>query len=453
VTPITLAFSEDLWAELQSWLEDPAEVAGVLLARVIDDDGGTTLLARSLLRAPEEAYLQRHEHGLKLRSTGWVPAIRTAATDDAVGIFVHTHPGGRGVPSNHDDVVDGELREPFVALTGKDIYGSLIIATHEPTVTGRLYRGESAPLLLDRIRIVGDRLTVRSLTLNDAGVTDIHDRQLRALGADGQAVLAGLRVGVVGTGGTGSPVIEQLTRLGVGEVVIIDDDILTPSSIARGYGTTVHDVGQPKVSVIAAAVERIGLDTSVRPVHGNLRNREVVDELRHCDVVFCCVDGHAARIVLNRFAYWHLAPVVDVGVLVSSDGVGIRDIDGRLTWLSPRSACLLCRGRIDPRLAHVENLDPEERRRLVAQGYAPELDEPQPSVITYTTLVAAYAATELLHRLFGLADASPTEMLIQIDERALSLNRRAPRAGCFCSAGESWGQGITEPYLDLTWQS
>ena len=43
---------------------------------------------------------------------------------------------------------------------------------------------------------------------------DVFDRQVRAFGADIQELLATLRIGIVGNGGTGSPVAEQLIRLG-----------------------------------------------------------------------------------------------------------------------------------------------------------------------------------------------------------------------------------------------
>jgi hypothetical protein len=78
-------------------------------------------------------------------------------------------------------------------------------------------------------------------------------------------------------------------------------------------------------------------------------------------------------------------------------------------------------------------------------------NEPQPSVVTFTTLMAGLAVTELLNRMLGLADAAPTEILLRLHDRKTSLNRRAPRPGCICSMPSAWGLGLQEPYLDLTW--
>jgi len=451
---ITLAVDEATWTELRAWVQDPIERAGILSVRVIDDADGTTLLARTLEAAPDESYLDRRSDGLALRSSGWVHAVRRAGTDGSAAMFVHTHPGGHPAFSEHDDRVDDDLYRAFQDLTGVGLYGALVLAGgRDPGQAARLRRIDGAMRTVDTIRVVGDRITVHRsqemLRVDD----DVHDRQIRALGIAGQSVLQNLRVGVVGAGGTGSPVIEQLARLGVGDIVAIDDDVVTPSTVARCYGSKTADIGRPKVDVVSEHVSQLGLDVTVRPVRGNIRERAVVEELRHRDVVFCCVDGHAGRIVLNRWAHWHIAPVIDLAVLVSSTAGRIDGVNGRITWLAPGNACLLCRGRIDPRLAHVEHLDADERRLLAEQGYAPGLDEPEASVVTYTSLVASVATSELLSRLFGLAEPEANEILIRILEHASSRNRRSPRAGCFCADPATRGGGLVEPYLDLTWAS
>jgi len=452
VTGTTLAVAEAMWAELQNWLQEPDEVAGVMTVRVIDDADGITLLARRLERAPASAYLDRRRDGLSLRSSGWVPAVRQAGGDASMAIFVHTHPGGRAEFSASDDQVDVDLWQPFVALSGAALYGSLVMAGGDGApAAGRVKRPDGSVRPIDAIRVVGERLTVHLLGGPDAAFSEVHDRQLRAFGARGQQVLGSLRVGIVGAGGTGSPVAEQLIRLGVASLVVIDDDVVTASTVARGYGSGLADVGRPKVDVIVDLAARSGLEVKVTAVQGNIRDHSIVNQLRHCDVVFCCADGHAARLVLNRWAYWHLAPVIDIAILVSSAEGTITGIDGRLTWLAPHAACLLCRARIDPVAAYAEQLDPEDRRRLSEQGYVPELEEPQPSIVPYTTMMSAMATTELLNRLFGLADTTPSETLVQFHTRTTSLNRRPPREGCFCATPSVWGQGLAHPYLDLTW--
>jgi molybdopterin/thiamine biosynthesis adenylyltransferase len=452
VTRTTLAMSEELWQSLVVALDDEGETAGVVAANVIDDEGGRTILARELTWAPPETYLEREPGRISLRSSGWVPPLRASRGEHAMALFLHTHPGGRAAFSRRDDVVDDSLAEIFFANAGSGLYGSVVIGgtSSTPTISGRVRGIETQFDPVEVVRVVGDALSIQVAEERPRELA-VFDRQVRALGRAGQSVLGNLSVGVVGLGGTGSAVTEQLIRLGVKHIVAIDDDEVTASNISRCYGSSTSDLGRAKVDVIADLAERIGSGTVIAAIRGNLRSEIVAKELRHCDVVFSCVDGHGARLILNRFATWHLAPVIDLAVLVSKEDDNLMGVDGRVTWLAPGSACLLCRERIDPSLAYAEQLDPQERRSLIEQGYVPELGEPEPSVVTYTSLVASFATSELLSRLFALGRHDATELLLQISEHQIRANRRPGRVGCFCQERSQWGMGIAEPYLDLTW--
>lgn len=449
----TLALPEMLWDQMQAWADEELETAGLLLARTISGRGSTTIIGRRLVAAPSDAYLERTATSLALRSSAWVPAMRAAASEGSLALFVHTHPVGPTVFSERDDHVDQELRDAWSRIGGAGPYGSMVISRQAPGVTARLWTSNSEPTPITRLRVVGDRIRIVPLGTGNAQSTEIHSRQLLALGEAGQQVLQSMHVGVVGAGGTGSPTAEQLIRLGIGELTVIDDDVVTPSTLSRGYGSGTQDIGRPKVDVVRDLARDASPDLRVNAIVGNVRDQAVAHRLDQCDVVFCCADGHAARLVLNRMAYWQLIPVLDVAVLVSSKVDSIESIDARVTWIAPGTACLLCRERLDAELAYAEQLDPEERRALTEQGYAPDLDEPEPSVVAYTTLVSSLAVVELLNRLFDIADSAPSELLMRVDRRDLRLNRRSPREGCFCGAPAMWARGLEEPYLDLTWLS
>jgi molybdopterin/thiamine biosynthesis adenylyltransferase len=449
----TLALTGPMWNEILAALANHAETAGVVAARAVDGPDGVTLLGRRITWASDEAYLERTSRGLSLRSTGWVPAARAAAADASTYVFVHTHPGGDAAFSERDDIVDAALDRAASSLGAAGPYASLVVAgaPDRETVTARIFTaGEPTPMR--KIRIVDDRLRMftGASELTDAGT---FDRQMRLFGEAGQGLLRSLHAGVVGTGGTGSAAAEQLARLGVGTITLIDDDVITDPTPTRGYGTTVADVHQPKAAVVAEHLRRIGLGTTVRHVVGGVHDADALLALRSADVVFCCVDGHGARLVLNRWAYAHLAPVIDLAVLAAPGTDAGAQIDGRVTWIAPTTACLLCRGRLDPAAAYAELLHPEERHRLAGEGYVPEADTTQPAVVTLTSYVASLATSEMLLRLFGLAPADATEIIARIPQRELSRNRLPPRPGCICSDPGFVGRGVEDPYLDLVWPS
>jgi molybdopterin/thiamine biosynthesis adenylyltransferase len=449
-----LAFRESTWNVLTNWLENPLETAGVLTARLINDDAGMTLLVRDLHEATIDSYIERREDRLSLSSLGWVNAVRRTRDDASMAIFVHSHPFGPAAFSEADDEVDSELKSAFFEHSGIPMFGSLVIAGSKvsPEFAGRLETPNADQYKIDVVRIVGDQLLI--LRNEDIGeATPQFDRQVRALGTEGQSTIRNLRVGIVGAGGTGSAIVEQLIRLGVGNLVIIDDDVVTPATIARGYGSHRDDIGKTKVELLARLAEQINSDTNVDSVFGNIQSEMVALRLRHCDVIFCCADSHGARIVLNRMAYAQLSPVIDVAILISSSGEKVTGIDGRVTWLAPGASCLLCRNRIDAMLANAENLDPVERHRLAGQGYVPEIEDPQPSVVAYTTLMASFAVTELLNRLFGFSNVEPTEMIVRLLDRHISANRVSTRVGCFCDDREFYGRGTEEPFLGIAWVS
>lgn len=449
----TLAMTEALWGEITAALQQENECAGMLIGQLIADDAGTTFIADSVQWAPSDSYEMRTTSELRLRSQGWFPTARAAARSKRAVAFLHTHPRGFARFSTMDDDVDEALAPSVLALTQQALYVSVVVAgtPENPGIAVRARDARAHVDDFDKVRLVGDRL--RILLLKRGSVTPTHDRQVRLLGLDGQLVLQALRVGVVGAGGTGSAVCEQLLRLGVGEITVLDDDHVTPTTVSRGYGSQHDSVGRLKVEVVAELGRRIGSSTVVHPVPDNVGRLDAAQKLRHCDVVFGCTDGHASRLVLNRLAYYHLAPLLDMGVLVRAPHGEVQEIAARLTWVGPQAACLLCRQRIDPATAAVERLDPLERRALAAQGYAPDLDEPEPSVVTYTSLIASMATTELLHRLFGLGSTDATETLLRLDERQMRLNRRPARPDCFCSNPDRWAGGLRAPYLDVTWPS
>ena len=463
----TLALTSALWDELRRALDDEHEMAGIIAARSVggprEDNGSTCIayLGRRLTWAPPDSYRERQAYGLELGSAGWVPATRAALAENSVPVFVHTHPRGLPEFSKRDDGVDASLLAALPAMGGSGTYIALVIAgtSEAPTAAARVYYG-SADLLsvpVDKIRICGDGITLIvgpcDGEMTTAREDETFDRQIRMFGPAGQRALGALHVAVVGAGGTGSATAEQLTRLGVGTLTIIDDDVVTRPTPTRGYGMTVADLGRPKAEVLAGHLRRTGLPVRVRAVTAPLQDPAALNQIAAADVVFSCVDGHGARLILNRWAYAYLTPVIDVAILVSADsGTGtVTGIDGRVTWLGPGAACLLCRGRIDPALAYAEILEPEERKRLAGEGYALEAETRQPAVVTLTTLVASLATTELLQRLFGLADLAPTEILAQIQRRELRRNRVPQRPGCFCSDGDFLARGAEEPHLDLMW--
>jgi len=450
-----IAITETHWEQLLNWLKTRNETAGVLTARIGTGTESTTFLVRSLTEVPHQSYVDRRPDFLSIRSTGYVPALRMAANDSAVGIFVHSHPSGDARHSELDDVVDAQIAGVFQYRTRQSYFLSMVLAgsVEAPTFTARVYLDRQLVGFVESVRIVGSRIRVVSSAIADQVPDLLFDRQVRAFGAQGQALLRRMRIGVVGAGGTGSAVAEQLVRLGVGEIVLVDDDRVEDTNVTRIHEATIRDVGQYKVEVLAARAKEIGTGTHVTAIRARLNEPSILRPLADCDVVFGCTDDVTGRSILARFAYWYLVPVFDMGFIIDSREGHIRGLFGRITTLVPGAPCLVCRGRISPESIYYEALAPRERRDRIAEGYAPELAEPAPAVIPYTTVVASLAVSEFLSRLFSLSESPPNELLLRVLDRVLSRPTTDGRPGHFCIAPHYWGLGDQTPPLGQMWTS
>lgn len=446
--------------ELHAAAQLPVETGGVLLARIVNEpQGGVRLLAQKIIWTPETAYLKRERDELLVTSDGYVPALAEAERSGCMAFWLHTHPGEYGVPqpSIYDDKVDCQLADLFRLRADTPFYGALIVSPRGQHIafSAALFPEEGPKQRIERMWVVGDRW--RLITADDANETavpDIYDRNVRAFGKGVQAALSQLRVGVVGVGGTGSVVCEQLVRLGVRHFRLFDADTLTASNVTRVYGSTPADVGRAKVEIARDHLMRIAPGLECEVFQSMLTLEATARQLIGCDVVFGCTDDNAGRLVLSRFATFMLTPVLDLGVLLSSAADGaLTGIDGRITVLTHGAPCLICRNRIDLARAAAELQTPEERRRLADEGYAPALGRVEPAVVAFTTAVAAAAVGELLERMVGYGpEPRPSEILLRLHEREISTNTAAPRDGHYCnSASGKWGSGVTTPFLEQTW--
>ena len=457
---VTMVLPESLANELFDATTAKVETACVLLARRVDTPhGNVRLLARELHWVPANAYLYRDATALSIASEGYVPALAAAEADQSVPIWLHTHPGTKSSPrpSTRDELVDRQLADLFRLRARSSLYGAVVLARIEGRIcfSGHI-ESESRRSEIDRVWITGRHFRFLQNWLQQTTTPSRQfDRNIRAFGGEIQRVLADLRVAVVGCGGTGSAVIEQLVRLGVRQLCLIDPDTLTASNLTRVYGSFPKDIGKPKVNVSAAHVVRIAPDANVTVAQSKVTLEATAKLLLDADVVFGCTDDNAGRLVLSRLASYLLTPVIDCGVLLSSGAEGeLVGIDGRVTILAPGAACLVCRNRIDLQRAAAETLSREEHRQLADEGYAPALPNREPAVVTFTTQVAAAAVSELLERLIHYGPLPvPTELLLRAHEREVSTNDQAPREGHYCHPeSRKLGLGITEPFLEQTWQ-
>jgi ThiF family protein len=456
----TLVMTSVVAAQLESAAALDVETAGVMLVSIApSNDGLIRLLCRKLIWVPDSAYMHRDGIGLSIASEGYVHALAEAEALHAIPLWVHTHPGALGhpEPSSADKIVDTQISELFRIRANTEYYGTLIVSPRPNGLafSGTLSSNETGAMAISRLCEFGERFRIYYAVNSDVELPgDLFDRNVRALGSSIQQVLSGLRVAIVGCGGTGSAVAEQLVRLGVRQFTLVDPDELSLSNVTRVYGSTPNDVGSAKVEVLQAHLRRVAPDAICHVTKGAVVAEAVARSLSHSDVIFGCTDDNAGRMVLSRISTYFIIPVIDCGVLISADSSGrLVGIDGRVTILAPGAACLLCRGRIDVQRASAELMTADEYLKREKEGYAPSLGRVEPAVVAFTTAVASAAVTELLERFLEYGPAPrPSEVLLRFHEREISTNRVEPRPGHYCDPNSGKiGAGFTKPFLEQIW--
>ena len=249
-----------------------------------------------------------------------------------------------------------------------------------------------------------------------------------------------------------------LARLGVGQLALIDNDIVEETNLNRLHGATQPDadVMRPKVDVVARSLTEMGLGGRVVPIESWVGDPGCRDVLRTCDIIFGCTDDHEGRLLLNRFAYYYLVPVIDVGLAIDlgkHDSAHIRALDGRVSVLQPQNTCLLCRGVIDAEQARSETMrrsNPSEYELRKAEAYVLGEGNPNPAVVTFTTELACMGVTEMIHRLQGFRGELGSAAN-RVRKFQLGLDRQPnhpQRPSCrICGDDGLWGRGDSETFL------
>ncbi|MFW5909647.1 MAG: HesA/MoeB/ThiF family protein [Thiohalospira sp.] len=129
-----------------------------------------------------------------------------------------------------------------------------------------------------------------------------YGRQILLPGVDvaGQERLAGSRVLILGLGGLGSPAALYLAGPGVGELVLVDDDIVEISNLQRQIAHTTAEAGTPKAESAARRIAELNPEVATRPVDHRLDEAELAAEIAAVDLVLDCSDNFATRFAVNR---------------------------------------------------------------------------------------------------------------------------------------------------------
>jgi molybdopterin/thiamine biosynthesis adenylyltransferase len=159
---------------------------------------------------------------------------------------------------------------------------------------------------------------------------------LPQLGVEGQQRLAGSRALIIGAGGLGSPAAMYLAAAGVGELVIVDDDVVELSNLQRQILHRSDAIGKAKVESARDSLHALNPLVTVTPLGIRLEGDALHEQVELANVVLDCSDNFATRFAVNTACVASRTPLVS--------GAAIR-FEGQLTVFQPGlpdSPCYRC---------------------------------------------------------------------------------------------------------------
>ena len=412
----------------------PLEHGGAILATRDDIGRGSRWLALSL-ELPDSAEINVEGPApLEIDPRFWARVAKRATRHHCAVMPVHTHPFQGGRPTFSSTDRRGELRLlPFLERATGRPSAAVVVGQEYEAVGAWAPRQERVLGSCRDIRVGPDDGDSSSQIEPD----ERFERQVRAFGPEGQRRISQLSVGVVGASGTGSHVCQQLIRLGVGEIVVVDHDTVETINLNRIVTAWAQDAadGRKKVATIESYARLVG-NTRVRALAANVLDASIADQLRSVDALFACTDNLASRAVLNRIAIQHFIPLWDCGTEISPGSGSLRAF-ARMRVVMAGAPCLYCMGVIDPEGLRQELLPESDRTREESLGYIARRGFPAPSVVSINGIAASVVVTSFLKWAVGhepIQLGQWTYRVAQDDLRRQAVDKLADCPVCSASA-------------------
>ncbi len=223
---------------------------------------------------------------------------------------------------------------------------------------------------------------------------EVCDRHIRLFGESLQSNLSTMTIGIVGAGGLGAILIEQIMRLYPHKIIIIDKDYVEMSNLNRLTNATLSDAHNhtPKVEVAKQAVLSNNPNQTIAVINGDFLEEENQAIFKECDIIFGASDSIAVRYAINQLVVAHGIVYIDCGTGGILENNRLKHVGGQITLINPcQNFCLYCSNLFNKQDAMSELVDEDEYNRLDNQGYMKGADIIAPQVYALNMLIASTA--------------------------------------------------------------
>lgn len=319
---------------------------------------------------------------------------------------IHSHPSGYSRFSETDNECDLKLFRSVFGWVQESKYHASAVMLPNGQIFGRFIDDELNFIIIDKVLIAGDTISIWQYS-SDSELKDQDKRNLQAFGDRTVQILKSMKVGVIGCSGIGSIVIEQLVRLGIGKIVIVDPESVEKVNLNRILNSFEEDAihKRKKVDVLKERLSKVGFGTEFFVSYDNIcESRSALEDLATCDVFFGGLDVQEPRYVLNQLSSYYIVPYFDIGVELKADGNnGISKVYGAIHYLQPKGSSLHSREAISMDKVSEECMrrqNPEMYERQVKEKYIKGAGHVEsPAVISVNMQLSAMAINEFLNKI------------------------------------------------------
>lgn len=395
---------------------DNKEAIAFALCGISNNESEQTLLVQEIFKVPYDVCKTRTSKLIE-----WPPSyiesfLQKANSKNCSVIKIHSHPTNFTNFSELDDECDKKLFRSIFGWIEKASCHASAVMLPDGKIFGRFIDSEINFTKIDRVSVCGNSVTIWDYS-GGSEFVDQDLRNLQTFGMKTTKLLKKLKIGVVGCSGTGSIVIEQLVRLGVGEIVMIDPEPIEKVNLNRILNSIEDDALQNKlkIDILKDRLSKVGFNTKFRISNQNIcESREDLKNLASCDFIFGCVDAYEPRYVLNQLSTYYLIPYIDVGVELKADNNnGITKVYGAIHYIQPKGSSLISREAITLEKVDSENMrrkNPDQYNKQVQEKYITNAGPVEsPAVISINMQLSSMAVNEFLNKIDPFKSCSESE--------------------------------------------
>ncbi len=223
-------------------------------------------------------------------------------------------------------------------------------------------------------------------------IPERYQRNIGTIGLKGQIRLLQATVGVLGAGGLGGFAMELLARMGVGRLIIVDDDTFSDSNLNRQLLATEKNLMEPKAETAAKRIADVNGSVEVKDFNCRAEIATLAEIIADCDLVLDCLDNLPSRFDLEKVCR-------KLGIIMVHGAIA--GFLGQLAVIRPDR----------PLLSSIYGTTGD---RCVEKGVEVQLGNPA----TTPAMLAAWQVSEAVKILAGLDGVLSPDRLLIIDMQA-----------------------------------